>query len=176
MAKELLETIAYEKGLEYIETTTGMNGYPQHLRGAIIGFETFAEAEEVAKEHGLRITTFYKRDGWQLYKRDSNTTYGPMNVTSDDYGDDYKHFTNGISQEDFIEEELLPDLAATTFGDIITITNRYEELFDKIVEAEDDELVIASTFGEYVETIKKELMSWSHDSKIWVIGVMEEDE
>lgn len=175
MNKELLETIAYENSLEYIETTTGMNGYPQHLRGAIIGFNTFAEAEAIAQEHGLRITTFFKRDGWHLYQRDGNTTYEPLKITSYDYGDDYKHFTNEIPQEDFIEEELLPNLAATTFGDIITITNRYEELFDKIVEAEDDELVIATTFGEYVETIKKELMSWSNDSKTWVIGVMEED-
>lgn len=175
MNKELLDTIAYENSLEYIETTTGMNGYPQHLRGAIIGFNTFSEAEAIAQKHGLRITTFFKRDGWHLYQRDGNTTYKPLKITSYDYGDDYKHFTNEIPQEDFIEEELLPNLAATTFGDIITITNRYEELFDKIVEAEDDELVIATTFGEYVETIKKELMSWSHDSKTWVIGVMEKD-
>lgn len=175
MARELLETIAYEKGLEYIETTTGMNGYPQHIRGAIIGFDTFEEAETVAKEYGLRITTFFKCDGWQLYQRERNTTWEALKITSYDYGDDYKHFTNEISQEDFIEEELLPNLAATTFGDIQIITNRYEKLFDKIVEAEDDELVIADTFGEYVETIKKELMSWSHDSKTWVIGVMEED-
>ena len=175
MNKELLETIAYENSLEYIETTTGMNGYPQHLRGAIIGFNTFAEAEAIAQEHGLCITTFFKRDGWHFYQRDGGTTYEPLKISSYDYGDDYKHFTNEIPQEDFIEEELLPNLAATTFGDIITITNRYEELFDKIVEAEDDELVIATTFGEYVETIKKELMSWSHDSKTWVIGVMEDD-
>lgn len=175
MSRELLENIAYEKGLEYIETTTGMNGYPQHLRGAIIGFETFEEAEEVAQEHGLRITTFFKRDGWKLYQRERGTTYRALHITASDYGDDYKHFTNKISESDFIEEELLPNLAATTFGDIQIITQRYEELFDKIVEAEDDELVIASTFGEYVETIKKELMSWTHDSKTWVIGVMEED-
>ena len=170
-----IETIAYEKGLEYIDTTTGMNGYPQCIRGAIIGFETFEEAQEVAKTHGLRITTFFKRDGWQLYQRDGNTTYEPMKITSYDYGDDYKHFTNEIPQEDFIEEELLPSLSATTFGDIINITYKYEELFDKIVEAEDDELVIADITGQYVETIKKELMSWSNDGKTWVIGVMEED-
>lgn len=175
MSRELLETIAYENSLEYIETTDGMNGYPQHIRGAIIGFETFEEAEKIAKEHGLRITTFFKRDGWQLYQRNSNTTWEPMKITSSDYGDDYKHFTNEVSQEDFIEEELLPNLAATTFGDIQNITQRYEELYDKIVEAEDDELVIADMFGEHVETIKKELMSWSNDSKTWVIGVMGEE-
>ena len=67
MSKELLETIAYENGLEYIETTTGMNGYPQHIRGAIIGFYTFDEAKKLSKEHGLRITTFFKSDGWQMY-------------------------------------------------------------------------------------------------------------
>lgn len=175
MSKDSLESIAYENGLQYIETTTGMNGYPEHLRGAIIGFETFEEAEKLAKEHELVIRTFFKRDGWQLYQRNSNTTWEPMKITASDYGDDYKQFTNDISQEDFIEEELLPSLAPTTFGDIVTITNRYEELFDKITDAEDDELVIADTFGGYVETIKKELMEWSYDSKTWVIGVMEDE-
>ena len=170
-----MESIAYENSLQYIETTTGMNGYPEHLRGAIIGFETFEEAEKLAKEHGLCIRTFFKRDGWQLYQRNSNTTWEPMKITASDYGDDYKQFTNDISQEDFIEEELLPSLSATTFGDIINITNIYEELFDKITDAEDDELVIADTFGGYVETIKKELMEWSNDSKTWVIGVMEDE-
>ena len=170
-----METIAYEKGLEYIETTTGMNGYPQYLRGAIVGFETFEEAESVSKEYGLRITTFFKYVGWQLYKRSSNTTFEPMKITSSDYGDDYRHFTNDISVEDFIEEELLPNLSATTFGDIQNITQKYEELYDKIAEAEDDELVIVDSFGGHVETIKKELMRWCHDSKEWVIGVMEED-
>lgn len=175
MSKDSLESIAYENGLQYIETTTGMNGYPEHLRGAIIGFETFKEAEKLAKEHGLCIRTFFKRDGWQLYQRNSNTTWEPMKITASDYGDDYKQFTNDISQEDFIEEELLPSIAPTTFGDIVTITNRYEELFDKITDAKDDELVIADIFGGYVETIKKELMEWSNDSKIWVIGVMEDE-
>ena len=175
MSRELLENIAYEKGLEYIETTTGMNGYPQHIRGAIIGFGTFEEAVTVAKEYGLRITTFFKRDGWQLYQRDRNTTWEALKITSYDYGDGYRHFTNEIEEEDFIKEELLPNIVATTFGDIQIMIYRYGYLFDKIVEAEDDELVIADDSGEYVETIKKELMSWSHDSKTWVIGVMEED-
>ena len=174
--KESLESIAYENGLQYIETTTGMNGYPQCIRGAIIGFETFEEAEKLAKEHGLCIRTFFKRDGWQLYQRDSNTTWEPMKITASDYGEDYKHYSNDITQEDFIEEELLPNLSATTFGDIITITNRYEELFDKITEAEDDEIVIADIFGRYVETIKKKLMEWSNDSKTWVIGLMENEQ
>jgi len=82
---ELLETIAYENSLEYIETTVGMNGYPKCIRGAIIGFETFEEAEKLAKEHGLCIRTFFKRDGWQLYQRDSNTTWGPLEIGCDDY-------------------------------------------------------------------------------------------
>lgn len=172
---ELLENIAYENSLEYIETTTGVNGYPKCIRGAIVGFETFEEAEKLAKEHGLVIRTFFKRDGWNLYQRDSNTTWGPLEITASDYGDDYQSFTHDISQEDFIENEVLPNLPATTFGDITNYLQRYEELYDKIVEAEDDELVIADFCGSYVETIKKKLMQWSNDSKTWVIGVMEDE-
>lgn len=176
MSKDTLESIAYENGLQYITTTTAANGYPQNLRGAIIGFDTFDEAKALADKHNLRVTTFYKKAGWQFYTRNGDTTWEPLHITASDYGDDYKSFTNDISQEDFLENELLPSLAPTTFGDIITYTHRYEELFDKIVEAEDDELVIASCFGDYVETIKKDLMEWSGDSQTCVVGLIDDEE
>lgn len=176
MNKDTLESIAYENGLQYITTTTAANGYPQNLRGAIVGFNTFDEAKALANKYNLRITTFYKKDGWQLYRRSGDTTWEPLHITASDYGDDYKSFTNDISVEDFLENELLPSLVPTTFGDIITYTYRYEELFDKIVAAADDELVIASSFGDYVETIKKDLMEWSNDSQTWVVGLIDDEE
>lgn len=54
-----IKEIAYEHGLEIIETTTGRNGYPQELKHAIIGFSTFREAEELAERYGLKITSFF---------------------------------------------------------------------------------------------------------------------
>lgn len=59
-----LEDIAAQNGLELIDTTSARNGYPQDLQKAIIGFDTFEQAEKLAKETGLRIEFFQQHDGW----------------------------------------------------------------------------------------------------------------
>ena len=174
MSRELLENIAYEKGLEYIETTTGMNGYPQCIRGAIIGFETFEEAEEVAQEHGLRITTFFKRDGWHLYERNNNTAWEPLKITSCDYGDDYSHYDSD-DVENFFEEYVAPMLGEfDNFEDLQTFIDEHKRIYEELQSIDEAQLVI-TCMGRYYETIDKKSMSWSNDSKTWVIGVMEED-
>ena len=69
--------VAEENNLDVISTTTGKNGYPQSVKYAITGFPNFSEAEKLAEKYGLRITTFWKKAGWQLYVRDRNTTFEP---------------------------------------------------------------------------------------------------
>lgn len=174
MSKELLETIAYENGLEYIETTTGMNGYPQHIRGAIIGFYTFDEAKKLSKEHGLRITTFFKSDGWQMYQREGNTTYRALHITASDYGDDYSQLEVSDYRY-FFEKEVKPFLDdIDSFSSLRSFISEKNDLYERLDDINDGQLVI--TFrGKYYETIDREMMSWSHDSKTWVIGVMEAD-
>lgn len=174
MAKELLETIAYENSLEYIETTTGMNGYPKCIRGAIIGFATFEEAENVAKEHGLCIRTFFKRDGWQLYQRDSNTTHRPLHITASDYGDDYSQLETS-DRRHFFKDEVKPFLEdMESFDDLRKFVSQKEIIFEKLENIDDGQIVITYC-GAYYETIDRELMEWSNDSKTWVIGVMEDE-
>ena len=173
MLKELLETIAYENGLEYIETTTGINGYPQHVRGAIIGFETYGEAERVANEHGLRITTFFKSDGWHLYRRNGDTTWEPLKITSSDYGDDYAQYSVDES-DDFFTDNVAPYLADfDDFDAAQSFLDEQRKVYDELQSIDDTQMVI-TCHGRYMETIDKELMSWSHDGKTWLIGVMED--
>lgn len=172
--KESLESIAYENGLQYIETTTGMNGYPQHLRGAIIGFTTFTEAELLAKEHGLCIRTFFKRDGWQLYQRDSNTTCEPMKITASDYGDDYNQYDSG-DVEGFFEDQVKPFLGEfDDFDSLQKFIDGRKELYEELQSIDETQLVIEG-YGRYYETIDKELMEWSNDCKTWVIGILEDE-
>lgn len=174
MEKDLLETIAYENSLEYIETTTGMNGYPQCIRGAIIGFETFEEAEKIAKEHGLRITTFFKRDGWQLYGRNGNTTWEPLKITSSDYGDDCNHYDSDDA-ENFFEEHVAPMLGEfNNFDDLQEFIDGHKEIYEELQSIDETQLVI-TYMGHYHETIDKESMQWNNDSKTWVIGVMSDN-
>ena len=174
MSKDSLENIAYENGLQYIETTTGMNGYPQHIRGAIIGFYTFQEAEDLAREHGLCIRTFFKRDGWQLYQRESGSTYRPLRITASDYGDDYNQLDVSACR-DFFENEVKPFLEdMESFEDLKKFIAGKEVLLEKLEDIDDGQIVITCC-GDYYETIDKGLMEWNHDSKTWVIGVMEDE-
>lgn len=97
-----LNEIAYDNGLELIQTTAGMNGYPQQLQDAIIGFDTFEEAEKLAKENGLSIEVFTKRDGWDLWYRTGNTAWEAFERSCEDYGEDYAQYANDEA-EDYVE-------------------------------------------------------------------------
>lgn len=79
-SKDSLEFIAYENGLELIETTSERNGYPANLKYAIIGFNSFEEAEKIAKDNNLSIEIFTKNDGWQLYYRTGNRVHEPLRM------------------------------------------------------------------------------------------------
>ena len=61
MKKDLAE-IASENGLQLIETTAKSTGYPERLQKAIIGFDTFEQAEKVADENDLIIEIFQQHD------------------------------------------------------------------------------------------------------------------
>lgn len=168
-----LESIACENGLEYVETTTGRNGYPENLRGAVVGFDNYGEAEKLAREHGLRITTLYRKDGWNLYERKGNTAYGPLEISASDYGDDYTLMSQADC-EDFYENEVKPFLEEMeSFDDLKTFISGKEELYEKLEGLNDGQQVILRC-GEYYETIGCELMQWSHDGKTWIIGVVED--
>lgn len=169
-----IEDIAYNGGFELIESVKGgQNGYPSGIKKGIVGFENFEDLQRYADKYGLIPCTFHKRDGWHLYER-KDTPYQPLQISASDYGDDYKQFTNSISQEEFLEQEVLPVLPSTTFDDIITFVHKYEEVFDHICVADDDELVIMDFCGNYVETVQAETMQWSHDTHTYVIGLVEE--
>lgn len=172
MCKILLEELAYNNGLEFIETVRGgNNGYPSGIRGGIVGFNTFEEADDFAKEHGLSLYTFHKRDGWHMYERAGNP-YGPMAITSGDYGDDYNHL--GVERlEDFFESEVRPLLdCCESLDDLKKVLEETEEVYEKLQEIDETQWVITCQ-GRYYETIDKEPVEWSHDTHTWVIGVAE---
>ena len=81
-----LDEAAAEYNLIIVETTSGMNGYPRHIRKALVGFESFEQAEEIAAETGLCMMELHRRDGWQLWQR-VEMTNRPFDLTLVD-GDD----------------------------------------------------------------------------------------
>lgn len=172
-----LHEIAESNGLEIIETTSQANGYPSNLKYAIIGFETFEDAEKLATEHDLEIQSFEKRDGWQLWARTGNTAYEPFKNNSDDYGDNYSEFDGGsIDEETFLQDEVLERLSDfNNFEDLQNFINSKKEFFEEIEKAGVHQKVI-TYMGDYYETIDAESMYFSHDTHHYVIGLINTNE
>lgn len=176
-----INEIASENGLQVINTTTGLNGYPQSLKEAIIGFEDFEQAEKLAEEYHLDIEIFTKRDGWQFWNRDNNSAYDAFERSASDYGENFQQFEANMSQDEFLQQvgaaEFIDELADEEDGldRIEEYTKDLRELYNAIAKAADDEIVIAD--GDvYVETIKEKTMQYSYDTKNYVIGLINNNE
>jgi hypothetical protein len=162
--------------LDVIETTIGSNGYPEHLKDALIGFENFSQAKEIAEEYGFKIEAFHKKDGWALWERNNNTRYEAFKNDSSDFGDDYHEYNMDSfdDEADFISEEIEPFFESfKSFDDVEQFLESKKELWEKIQECEDDEVVITSS-GRYFDTIKTTSMAFSHDTHNYVIGLIED--
>ena len=177
MEKLNLSEIAELNSLEYIETTSGRNGYPQAIKSAIIGFDTFEDAEKLAEEHNLSIEFFTKKDGWPLWCRTGNNAHEAMKNSSDDYGDNYSQFDK-MTEEEFLINEVLPVIKAIEMTDnnnfdfLETFIKQQKELFNKIDELEENEIVITCQC-DYYDTIKENSMYFYHDTKHTTIGLID---
>jgi len=167
-----LRTIADSHNLQYIETTSQPNGYPSNIKGAIIGFDSFDEAQKLADEYNLSIEFFTKKDGWQLWYRTGNTAHEPMKNSSADYGENYSELEKMI-EEEFYKNEIKDSIENfDNLSDLQKFLSEKEKLFNEIDNMEDDEIVITCQ-GKYYETIKKTTMYFSHDTKHTVIGLID---
>lgn len=168
-------TIAEIENLEVIETTSGVNGYPKSLKEALIGFESFEQAEKVANEYGLSIEFFEKRDGWQLYYRTGSTAFEEIEISGNSYGDDYSSFRSS-DLANFYENEVKPMIADfETFEQLEDFLEKKKKIYEAIEDLEDDEIVITYC-GEYYDIVKMKTMSFSEDSKTTVIGLINRNE
>ena len=176
-----INEIASENGLQVINTTTGLNGYPQSLKEAIIGFDDFEQAEKLAEEYNLDIEIFTKRDGWQFWNRDNNSAYDAFERSASDYGENFQQFEANMSQDEFLQQvgasSFIDELADEEDGldRIEEYTKDLRELYNAIASAADDEIVIAD--GDvYVETVKEKTMQYSYDTKNYVVGLIDNNE
>ena len=166
-----IQEIAEIENLELIETTTGNNGYPQNLKHAIVGFESFEQAQEIAEKYGLRIESFRRKDGWQLWERNYLTMYAPFQNSAEDFGDNYNEIDK-IDESEFFEREIKPIINDfEDFESLETFIESKKKVWEEIQNMEDNELVITH-YGEYYETISKESMVFSHDTWNSIIGLI----
>lgn len=167
-----IEDIASENGLELIETTAERSGYPRGLQKAVIGFETFDEAEKLAKEYNLDVEIFTKRDGWNFWYRTGDKAWEPFERSAEDFGDDYHKYSKE-DLDDFYENEVQPFVADfDSFEQLRSFLSNMEHVKEEIENADDDEIVIARTDG-YCETIKVKTMEYEYDTHHYAIGLID---
>ena len=168
MKKEEILSIAESEGLKYGEVTKSRNDYPSGLGDyAILGFETFAEAEEFAEQYGLTVNLFRRRDGHQFWYNEGPKE-GPL--TSNDYlrhlGDNY--WEASLDSEYEILKEKVNDNAP--LDEVDDFVQRLMAISNALNECGEDEVVIVSHDTEPT-TIDKEIMTFHEDVTTWVVGV-----
>lgn len=164
-----LEEIADIEGLEYVETTSGTNGYPQDIQEAIVGFENWEQLEEIAEKYKLEAINLHKRDGWQLYER-QGTASEPFKNSSDDFGDDYCEYDDADSYQKSEMEDVFPHLDLATFEEVEEWLKERKEVYNELLDLEENELIITYQ-GRFYDKIKIVSMSFSHDTHNYIIGL-----
>ena len=156
--------LAEEKGLELVEVTQGMNGYPKGVYKAIVGFEDFQEAESLAEEFGLEIVELRSRDGWQFYE-ELGRRYEPF-AASEAYRDEYDLWPR-MSYADYIsQEDVLGTLAdAEDFDEMEANLDRYKRIFEEIELLENGELVAVLRETGEAERVKEYTCHYHYD--VW---------
>lgn len=164
-----LREIADIEELEYVETTSGMNGYPQNIQGAIVGFEDWEQLEKIAIKYNLNAINLHRRDGWQLYER-KGIASEPYKNSSNDYGDDYFEYDDAEAYQKQMIEDVLPYEVFPAFEDIENWVKEKKEVYDKLLTCGENEIVITYR-GWFHEKIEKVSMSFSHDTHNYIIGL-----
>lgn len=166
---ELYE-IACANNLTMKEITKGYNDYPKGLGTcAIIGFETFEEAEEFAKNHKGEIGQFKIRDGhgFLVYKGHATEPYNVHDYLRK-LGDDYYLVTNNVKQ--YTEEVLQRCSEADNLDDAKDILDKAIDIREEIVNRHEGQSVIIYK-GRYFETVDSEFMSFHEDVYTFYVGV-----
>ena len=68
---DLRDMICDDTDLKAAEITTGMNGYPRGLRGAVLlggSGKTIEQMQELADMYGVELVSLHRRDGWKLWE------------------------------------------------------------------------------------------------------------
>ena len=164
MTREKCYDLAEQLGLDIVSVTSSANGYPQNLQLALIGFDNFDQAEDVANANDLTIVSLYKRDGWNLWA-EQGAACGPIKLGAEDYGDDYMSFDSSWDEEDLTDDLRRAIDGIEELDDIFTIVDFYKKFKEELDDTSDDEQVIARMYdADTIEIIKKEVMSWHDDA------------
>ena len=171
MEREKCYELAEQFGLDVASVTSSVNGYPQNVQLALVGFDKFEQAEEVASANGLTIVSIYKRFGWELWT-EKGKARGPIECFAEDYGDDYISFDSSWNEDDFIDNIKGAIDGTTNLEDIFNIIDFFKRIKEELDDISEDEQVIARMYDtRSVQIIKKELMIFYDYTNSYVTSI-----
>ncbi len=158
-----------------IETTSEPNGYPRNLRKAIIGFESYEQAEELAEKYGLEIEMFEKRDGWDLWAR-RDRIFNAFDMAFI-YVEECYDFYKKISFEDFCKREDVHGQLkeCEDFDEMQARLESFKDLFEEIESLKEGEILIKDNDGNTFVS-KEYSMQYSYDTHNYAIGLIDYNE
>ena len=182
MERKDLNDLAVNCGLdlEVITTTTGLNGYPENLKKAVIGFENYEQAYKFAKENKLELIRVQRKFGSDLWNR-LGTAFSELERNGSEFGDDYTVYdpTDYYDEQEFSEDKFYEKTVRDIIGEMETfdqardLLDGFENVSKALSVCDDDELVVCSGSYDVVETIKAHCMQYSYDSMSYAIAAIE---
>ena len=164
MTREKCYDLAEQHGLDIVSVTESSNGYPKNVRLALIGFDNFDQAEDVANANDLTIVSLYKRDGWNIWA-EQGAAWGPIKLGAEDYGEDYMSFDSSWDEDDLADDLRRAIDGIEDLDGIFAIVDFYKKIKEELDDISEDEQVIAHMYdADTIEVIKKEVMSWHDDA------------
>ena len=158
MEREKCYDLAEQFGLDIASVTSSANGYPQNVQLALVGFDNFEQAEEVASANGLTIVSLYKRFGWKLWT-EKGKARGPIDFFAENYGDDYISFDSSWNERDIINNIRGTLDGTTNLDEIFDIIDFFKIVKGELDDISEDEQVVARMYdASSIEITKKELM------------------
>lgn len=185
--------------LKLVDNTRGMNGYPERMSWSIIGFENAKELEKVEQELNAMLKEtvtectdeeereelekisvcrqiLHKCDGWNLWEVDMDSVTCDsfdMWITYDDPAR-YGIYTKDYTEKEIIENEVINSgflNDCETFEAVEEIVSKAKDLWSKIENLEDGEILVREYESETYEVVKRFVTKFSEDTDTYAIAL-----
>lgn len=196
---EILQNVADSNpNLSLVNNTRGMNGYPERMSWSIIGFENAKELEKVEQELNAMLKEtvtectdeeeceelekmsvcrqiLHKCDGWNQWEVDMDSVTCDSFDMWNTYDDPVRY---GIYTKDYTEKEIIENEVINsgflndceTFEAVEEIVSKAKDLWSKIENLEDGEILVREYEPETYEVIKRFVTKFSEDTDTYAIA------
>lgn len=175
MPDDILERIenAYAD-LHEVETTSDASGYPRGLGRAVVGFDTFDEAQEVADKYGLTVVKLHRRDGWQLWYNDGQKMYDSDRPTLEPEDMGYRTMYQPDDSERVVEDLKTAIAGLDDIECIFNLTQSRKEIIEELDAMGNDEAIFTDHDSETPtewEKVNIHPTEWEYDTHHYCVAV-----